>query len=120
MRIAEWLKWNKDVLLGVLSVTLLIFGFILFAWKLYVSQVDNMIVSGIVIDKVYSPSKSSIGSGVNSNGETTTLINSSSEKYILIVDGVNRKGNKDVKSVQVKAKEYIKYDIGDIYKEEEH
>lgn len=95
---------------AVTGCVLLVVGFVIFAYQLYVT---NSIQEGIVIDKIYEGGSVSTGNVIDADGNMSIVTTSKSEKYIILVDGINLKGDKKVGSVNMKAEEWVKLSKGD-------
>ena len=89
---------------------LLVLGFVIIVYQLYLT---NAIQEGIIIDKIYEGGSVSTGNVFDTDGNMSIVTTSKSERYIILVDGINLKGNKKVGSVNMKAEEWVKLSKGD-------
>lgn len=112
----EWFKYWKAEIISAILITFVI---TVFSIMFYKDHKNSTVKTGIVVGKSYSPSNTSTGVGLGTNGTLVTTVNSNSEKYILLIDGKNLNGEDKIAPVKVSVDEYISYKEGDKYPKED-
>ncbi len=109
----QWFKeWKIEMIIGFIIILICTVIAIVY-------YRDTTIRNGIVVGKEYSPSGTSVGTGVNSQGGIVTVVNSKSEDYIILIKGLNLNGKNKISSVKVSVEEYLEYEVGDTYHKED-
>jgi hypothetical protein len=94
---------KRRIIQSLIFLPLLVF-IVLLLIRLFAGQVET---TGIVLEREYTPSRSSVGVG-SSNGSPVIVNNIESAKYSLIIEAGGR-----VSSYLVSVETYVKYRIGD-------